>query len=407
MTSHSHGLAVVLAVATGLTAALGPVRADASLGAKIDAADGKSYVVESLVFEPGWKLRGMTKDGAWAMSAGEIASIHFSNRKAPPRPRGYKLLFHDGGWLGAGTLSLKDDQFKVRSETLGEGTFAIAVVRAVVVDAETASEQLDRLLALAADRDAKADRILYRNGDLALGTLLSIDDRNVVFERAQDRMTQTVGRELVTGVAFDPSLAGKTSRPTMYGQLRLADGNTLLVDSATGKGDTLTVQASFGATFKVAVADLVELTIRGGGTVYLSDLKALEAKAENYVGQPIRPFVADRCAAGGDLVVQGRTFAKGIGTRSQSRIAYDIAGFKRFEAIAALDDVAGELASVRFLVMLDGKVAFDGGESTPETEPRAIRLDLTGKSKLELIVEFAKRADAEDFADWCDARLFK
>lgn len=377
------------------------------LSARVDGIDGVAQVVEGLSFEAGWKLRGTVKGMPFAMSAQDVVGIHFSDRKAPPRPRGYKLLLDDGGWLGAGFFTLKDDVFKLRSDSLGEMQAPLANVRAVVLDAEATNEQIESLLALVGDKDAKSDRVVYRNGDLALGALLSIDEQGVVFERASDRNKLTVGRELVLGVAFDPSLAGKTERPGLFGQLRLADGNALCALSIVGKGETLAVRTPLGATLKIAASDLIDLKIRGGGIAYLSDLKPLEARAESYLGLAIRPYETDRSAQGGDLTLQGRSFAKGLGTRSASRIVYDVSSYRRFEAVVGLDDAAGDLASVRFLVLLDGKAVFDSGEMAADSDPMQVRIDLAAKKRLELVVDFARRADAEDFANWCDARLIK
>lgn len=402
----TRGFAALWAI-FGLWTSVATLACGEGISARVELLDGKSAAVENLSLDSNWSFRGVYNRQPFAASAENALAIRFSNRVVPVRPRGYKILLNDGGWLGAGSLAMKDEIFKLRSDSLGEVSVPAANVRAFILDPEASTDQIERLLALASATDAKNDRILYRNGDLAMGSILEIDEHSVAVEKPGDGKNQRLGRELVLGVALDPSLAGKVTKPEIHGLLRLSDGNVFTVTSIEGKSDSLVVKTNFGATVRVAASDLVDVAIRGGKLIYLSDLKPVLVEAENYLGQKIAAYETDRSAAGSALTVGGRTFAKGLGARSESRMVYDIDSFSRFEAIVGLDQRAGELANVRFQVVVDGTAVFDSGEMTVEDAPKEIRLDVKGKKKLELLVGFARNADAEDFADWCDARLVK
>ena len=66
---------------------------------------------------------------------------------------------------------------------------------------------------------------------------------------------------------------------------------------------------------------------------------------------------------GGPLVVRGTEYPKGLGTRSQSRIEFDLAGTLSplSRRMAALDDLAEGKGSVRFIVEKDGTRIFESG----------------------------------------------
>ena len=57
----------------------------------------------------------------------------------------------------------------------------------------------------------------------------------------------------------------------------------------------------------------------------------------------------DQNAAGGPLQVRGAKYRKGLGTRSHSRVVYELGGqFRLFQATAAIDDYSQGKGSVRF-----------------------------------------------------------
>ena len=62
---------------------------------------------------------------------------------------------------------------------------------------------------------------------------------------------------------------------------------------------------------------------------------------------------------------------------------------------------------MQFIVKVDGKQVYDSGEMTSAVDPKPIAVPLKGAKRLELIVDYAKRGDVQDYADWADARLIR
>ncbi len=115
---------------------------------------------------------------------------------------------------------------------------------------------------------------------------------------------------------------------------------------------------------------------------------------------------------GEPLTVAGQRYLKGIGMHSASRITYRLDGkFRRFDALAAIDDSADKKGSVTFGVYVsrDGqwKSAYTSDIVRGGDPPKPVSVDVDGAQALTLTVDFADRGDELDHADWLDARLVK
>ena len=95
-----------------------------------------------------------------------------------------------------------------------------------------------------------------------------------------------------------------------------------------------------------------------------------------------------------------------------SRLAYDVSGYRKFEAELSLDESAGLRGSVIFKVVLQGNdnawtTAYESPILRGGDPPLPISVELKGAARLALIVEFADRGDELDHANWLEARLIK
>ena len=118
------------------------------------------------------------------------------------------------------------------------------------------------------------------------------------------------------------------------------------------------------------------------------------------------PYEADRNVQGGLLRVGGGLHLKGIGMHSAARLSYDLPpGVTRFQAEAAIDDAAEGQGSVRFRVFVDGSEKYASPTVRGGVAPVSIDIDINGGKRLDLVVDFADRADVRDYADWLDARV--
>jgi hypothetical protein len=144
---------------------------------------------------------------------------------------------------------------------------------------------------------------------------------------------------------------------------------------------------------------------------WLTDMKALGYKHIPFLAVEW-PYRADRSVTGGRLRSSGAVFLRGLGMHTTSRLAYDVASYRRFEAELALNETASRRGSVVFKVLLQSESGqWSAAHESPIIRggdaPTPISIDLKGASRLALIVEFADRGDELDHANWLSARLIK
>ncbi len=63
--------------------------------------------------------------------------------------------------------------------------------------------------------------------------------------------------------------------------------------------------------------------------------------------------------------------------------------------------------SVRYRVFVDSEEKFASPIVRGGGPPVPVSVDVTGAKRLDLVVDFADRADEQDHADWLDARLVR
>jgi hypothetical protein len=258
-------------------------------------------------------------------------------------------------------------------------------------------------------RRTKSDVVLLLNGDRAAGDLVSFDQTNLKLSQGGKPLPIEMAR--VRGIAFNAGLSNLSAARKPRIHVTLTDGTQLTGSGASReRGGPLRLTTAFGAAIEVPLSAVVSIRFLDGRTTYLSDLEPKEARATSFFGSSERFALGkDRNVLGGPLIVRGSEFPKGLGTRSQSRIEFDLGGaYRRFQATAALDDLSQGKGSVRFIVEKDGTRIFESGLVTGTSAPAAIGpLDVTGARRLVLIVDYGELADINDWADWCDAVVIR
>jgi hypothetical protein len=87
-------------------------------------------------------------------------------------------------------------------------------------------------------------------------------------------------------------------------------------------------------------------------------------------------------------------------------VRYRLAGkYRTFLADVGVDDEVGDGGSVIFQVWADGSKLYDSGLMTGGTPARSVRVEVSGRAELTLVVSDGGDGDASDHADWAAARL--
>ncbi len=368
--------------------------ADGSLLAgKIVAADDQYITIESEVFGPARIQRDA------------IAAIFFHNLSPRPLGEGQGVRAGDSGqWsVDSGQWAGDSGQWTVGSGpwSVGSGQQDAAAERPLPSNPQSPIP------------NSSSDRLLLDNGDSLSGRLLSIADRTV-------RWTGDIGpidvkTSRVKAILLNPKPPAKTQSLRVWAGFR--DGSLLLATQLILRDDRLKVTVA-GQSLASPRTSLVFLQPIGGRAVYLSDLKPAEYHHTPFLNLSW-PYQSDRNAAGGPLCCNGRRYLKGLGVHSAARLVYTISPLPlgegqgvravssptRFQADLAIDDSAAGGGSVQFRVLVDGREKFKSPTIRGGDPPMPISVDITGAKQLELIVDYADRADVLDRADWLDARL--
>ena len=399
-------------------------RAEAPLAMPVE---GEPFPARLTAIDANWQITFAAGQQPRTMPAADLVAWG----QCAEQGRAGGLVLADGGLVMADVVAADKEKLTADSEAFGTLKLPLETLSGVVFRWPSDRQKRDALVDRLAQAGGESDRLLLDNGDELTGLITGIENDAIKLDADVGPIEVKIDR--VSALIFNPALKIKP-RPAVAppaaqtGRLRawvgLADGSRLLAGQITLDGAALRIVAD-GQTWKTSPKRLVFLQPLGGRCVYLSDLKPAEYHQTPYLDLPW-PYRADRNVTGGLLRCGGRLFLKGLGVHSAARLTYSLgegpgvragqgSGFrvqgsgtaKRFEADVGVDDSTAGQGSVQFRVLVDGNEKFASPILRGGNPPVHVTVDLTGAKKLELLVDYADRADVLDHADWLDARLVK
>ncbi len=260
-------------------------------------------------------------------------------------------------------------------------------------------------------------------------------------------LTSPVSREVKWTVSFEPAKIEVTPPPAVTQLKAAADFHGVNLTWADDQADVYRIERNDGVVFNSNVNSFRDTSARNGTTyhyrvtalgwngiaspavtveiitsqtperpatppaptIHLGDLKATQVK--NGWGEP----VPNKSIGGGPLLIDGKTYAKGIGAHANAISVYPIPkDARRFVAVVGIDDSqkTDPRSSVVFLVFGDVKemgekpvlIAKSPVLSDMSLRTWAFNLELNTRFKeLHLVVTDAGDGNAADHADWVDA----
>lgn len=403
---HYFGLLLSLVLLVGRTGMSAPPAEPAKAPVFIvRTADGSRLQGRWHQLKSDGSLRLGKGEGKWIAGA-DVLSVRRLDVPLPPLPMDQHLILANGDRIPFRDLRLDKEKFHFRHDNLEEGKdvsvplAAVAVLWYAAPDKTLDAEKLRRrLCAGTRTRDA----VCLRNGDIVSGVLTELDADKATIE--VDKRRTTVKASQVAYIAFNTELADTLRPKGPYARL-IFRGGRMFVTSVSVDETTLRATTAFGAHLQTPLHDVIALDPQHTHFVYLSDLK--ESK---YTFQPFLdaawPFTVDGNVAGHDLLLAGSSYEKGIGMHSQSRLTYRLSGaYRRFEALAGLDENDGRGGAVRLRVWADGAALWDR-TVTSQDGAVAVGLNIKGVRELTLEVDFGDGGDVRDVVNWADARLTK
>jgi hypothetical protein len=233
-------------------------------------------------------------------------------------------------------------------------------------------------------------------------------DTTATFSEAMQAATLTtatvtlVAQGSPTPVAATVSYDAATQRVTLGPTARLAANTVYTATIKGGSGGATDLAGNALATDRVWTFT----TGSAGASSYLSDLTW--TSMTNGWG----PIERDRsngdvgAADGGPLVLNGVTYAKGLGAHAASDVRYALnGGCSVFTAVVGVDDEVGANGSVTFQVWVDGGQRYASGVMTGTTASTAVNVDVTGGAELRLVITDGGDGNAYDHGDWANAQV--
>jgi NPCBM/NEW2 domain len=355
---------------------------------------------------------GSLRLGEQSLPVSDVVRLNFRGRAGVVGQRATLIQLINGDRVVAGLTNMVDDAVIALWKSHPEWPpvrIPSETIAGILLSAPVEPAQRARWFTRVFSRGPKTDVVLLQNGDRALGDLFSFDQTTLKLSQGGKPLAIEMAR--VRGITFNSSLVNlpPVKQPRIH--VTLTDGSQLTGYAASReRGGPLRLTTVFGSPLELPLPSIAAIRFLDGRATYLSELEPRAARASGYFETVERVAVAkDRNVLDGPLVVHGTEYPKGLGTRSQSLIEYDLGGrYSRFEATAALDDLAGGKGSVRFVVEKDGVRIFESGLVTGMSAAAAVGpLDIGGAKKLALIIEYGELADINDWADWCDAVVIR
>ncbi len=328
-------------------------------------------------------------------------------RVSTQAPEGSHVLLPEGDRLmRVVVVATTDTGIEVQSQSaLGKLTIPLECTLGLALTGPTEADAFDHFWNRVAGEPRSTEVVWMANGDRLTGGFLGLDDRVVKLQI--DGKPVEIDRTGVVAVGFDPTVVAYPRHDSSYMDLTLTDGSRFGVTDARVESGQVVATTRFGQPVRVPIGDLVRLDPRSDAVVYLSDRKIDAQDYSGYLGAP-RPVRLDRTVDGHGLQLAGQSYDRGLGTQSQTLLAYRLKpGDRRFQALVGVDDRAGPLGSVVFRVLTDRKPRVTTPAMSSRDATQAIDIDVSEAKLLILITEFGERGDVRDLADWVEARIIR
>jgi len=395
----------VIALAIAAPAAAQQTAAQQTAAPLAVPADGEPFAARLAAVDPQWQVTFQTEKGDRTLPAAGLAWWgHCADLG-----RGPVVVLADGGLLAADVPAADAQQVAVDSALFGTLKLPRALVSGVVFQPPAERLGRDRLIDRLAQASGQSDRAILTNGDELVGTMESIQEGKLRFHSGTGPIELQTRR--VAAVLCHPALRpSPEKKPDVKGLAAFAgfrDGSRLRATELIVSGESLKLTGLGGLSLSGPAKELVFFQPLGAQVAYLSDLSP-----ESYRHVPFLslswPYRVDRSVSGGMLRSAGRVYLKGLGMHSASRLTYVLAEpYRRFQAELAVDDETEGGGSVGFRVFVDGQVKYTSPAVRGGQSPLPVSVDIAGAKRLDLVVDFAERADELDHADWLNARLIR
>ena len=389
---------LIAGLIAGVLLAAGQVACAAT--AEAVPVEGPAFAAELTGVDAQWRVTLRTADASRTLPADELVRWG-----SPAEVRqGPLVVLADGGLLAAEIIEADKATLSVDSDLFGLVKLPLESLAGVVFQSPSDRQARDALLDQVAKAAGTTDRIIFANGDQLTGRIDTI--KNGTLKLQADIGPASVEVSRVRVLVFNPALWRRIAPQGLWAIVGFRDASRLAVRRLEVDRQSVSLDLVGGLKLRSGQPqDPVLLEPRAGRVAYLSDRKPSGYKQTPFLDLPW-PCQADHNVTGGMLRAGGKPYLKGLGVHSEARLTYLLEKpYRRFQAELAIDDSTQGRGSVQFRVLLDEREKLRTEIIRGRMPPLPVSIDLAGVKKLELIVDYADRADELDHADWLAARL--
>jgi len=389
-------------IAAGLIPGLLSAAGRLALAATAEAVpvEGPAFAAELAGVDAQWQVTLGTADRSRTLPAAELVRWG-----SPAEVRqGPLVVLADGGLLAAEVIEADKETLSIDSDLFGLVKLPLESLAGIVFQSPSDRQARDALLDQVAKAAGTTDQIVFANGDQLTGRIDAIKSGTLKLQANVGPASVELSRVKV--LIFNPALWRRTATQGLSAIVGFRDASRLIVRRLEVDRQSVSLDLAGGLKLQSnRPQDLVLLEPRAGRVAYVSDLKPSGYKQIPFLDLSW-PFQADHNVTGGMLRAGGKPYLKGLGMHSAARLTYLLEKpYRRFQAELAIDDATDGQGSVRFRVLLDGREKLATGIVRGRMPPLPVSIDLAGAKRLDLIVDYADRADELDRADWLAARL--
>ncbi len=371
--------------------------------------DGTSLVGEFVALSPGeiiWKADGDER----TTSLADLARIRFHRRLDTSRVPDPCLAFpKSGGRVSGAILETMPDGFIMRTRFAKRLKLPFASLRAITFEKEGwPPEVLARYESALTGARPGEDLLLARSEKAADGVreipgiLLELGPTSGEF-RFNDR-SRRVRLEKIFALVFAASLE---EPPGSSASMELSSGEVFTGSLSSIEDDLISFATHFDEVISCSLDEVESLTLNSDRIVYLDSLEPHSHTSSGMV-QNGWMFRKNRNVFNQPMRMDAVEYEHGIGVHAHSEIQFRLGGrYETFAATIGIDDGVRPGGHVRFKVIVDGSVAYDGEPMTGADRATPISVPVSGAEWMTLIVETADHADIGDWANWAAARLIK
>jgi hypothetical protein len=248
------------------------------------------------------------------------------------------------------------------------------------------------------------DIVTLKNGDTVRGIIAALSASSVSVQRAGGEATD-VPLDSVAKISFASTAAAAPALVHGY-RVGLTDGSAITAAKIKLADQKLELALPDGSTRSVAQSSLASIEHVNGPVVWLSSLTPTESIHTPFMDLAW-PARMDRTVDGEPIRFGERTFSRGIGVHSYSKLTYSID--PSFKTLRTQYAISGDrpYANVTVRVLLDGKIVYEQPDVRSGALAPPVLIDIDGHKQIALEVDYGQNYDVQDRFNWIEPAFLR